>query len=231
MIVVLPFCDEDKALAERLLDCIYWFGGQTPTGHLLLVSAPDVNPEQRLKLRLAGEVAFESVTTMEISKLEGESKIQQINNTFKQVGRFVHDCYRDPWLWLEPDCVPMKPTWINDLEKAYHDQPRRYMGRHMRGKEKIFLSRIAIYPANAITDLEPFCTNGGPFERMGDILPRSTMSKLFHIDKAYNPETVVPDEVVLLNQDKTGLMIEKLIEAAPVKPLARPRGRPRKVIA
>lgn len=231
MIIVLPFCDADKTQAERLLDCIYWIGGQKPYSHLVLISAPDVHPEFRIKTRLAGEIGFHSVALMEITRLEGDTKIQKINQMFRQAARYIHDCYREPWLWLEPDSVPLTPTWISDLEKSYHNQPRRYMGRHMKAKDSIFLSRVAVYPSNAITDLDQYCSGPAPFERVSQILPRSTMSTLFHIDKAFKPELKVPEEVVLLNQDKTGLRIEKLIEDAPVKPLAKPRGRPRKVIA
>lgn len=230
MIIVLPFCDADKIQAERLLDCIYWIGGQKPYGHLVIVSAPDVHPEYRIKMKLAGEIGFETVTSMELSRLDGENKIQKINSMFKQAGRFIHDCFKDPWLWLEPDCVPMKASWLDDLERAYESQPRRYMGRHMRGKDKIFLSRVAIYPSNAITDLDTHCSGMAPFERVAEIIPRSTMSTLFHIDKAFKTEHVVPETVALLNQEKTGMLIEKLIEDAPIKPLARARGRPRKVI-
>lgn len=222
-LIVIPFFAEQAARAERLLDCIYWCGGQKQSGHVLLVAAPDVHAEMRTKLTIAAEVGFESVSLFGPKTLMGKSETDKINNLFSQTANHIAKSYRWPWLWLEPHCVPLKPDWREQLAKAYDDQPRAYFGPHIRIKrgaaEQVFLSRTAIYPVRAVIDLEKHCTTNMPFEQASavDVVPKSTKNRLIQrmdFNGLADLDKIRPD-AVLLDNDRTGELVEKLIEETP----------------
>lgn len=216
MIVVVPFDSEDAVRAERLMDCCYWISGKKPVGHCLLVAGSDVHPEYRLKVRIAAEIAFESVDMMELNSVQGDTKPHKINSVFRQAARYVVDCYQHPFLWLEADNLPLKSNWLKALFREYDKQPRRYLGRFMQAKSGRFLSRTAIYPANAIHELDAHCQNAPPFERVANILPRCSSTRLIHMNQ-WNTDSVIPEDAVLINGDRSGLLVEALIESTAPK--------------
>lgn len=235
MIVAIPFCEADQARAERLCDLVWWMG-QNPVGHCLVVAGHDVHPEFQLKVRLAAEVAFHSVDFLKVTT-QGTQKFEKVNSVFRQVARHIFTSYKEPWLWLEADCVPVKPSWLMDIFQAYHTQPKRYMGRYLMVKDKRFMSRVGVYPVDAINDLEGACNTPAPFERVVDILPRATHTRLIHMEK-WDPKKPLPDDVIIVNGDRTGQLVEQLIEKTSTQVtvtipepiiVAKRRGRPRKV--
>jgi hypothetical protein len=72
------------------------------------------------------------------------------------------------WLWLEPDCVPLKTGWLTTLTEAYNSQPKRFMGALIEtdqpGVPKIHLAGCAIYPNCAHSDLAKFCDGKNHFD-------------------------------------------------------------------
>ncbi len=217
MIVVIPYNENDWQRAERLCDAVYWIGLCKPIGHCLLAPNSTVHPEYKLKVKLAADVAFTSVEQIEVNVPKDATKNVAINTTFRHVSAHTFHAYKEPWLWLEADNVPIKPTWLKDLFKAYDKQPRRFMGRFMKAQSGTFMSRTGIYPADAYRDLEPALKGEPPFERVANILPRCTSTPLIHMEK-WRDDLQLPEEVVLLNGDRTGQLIETMIEGANVKP-------------
>lgn len=218
MIITTLFTSTDAARAERLFDAINWLGG---AGHCLLAHPADVHPEMREKVKISAEVACKSVDMIQVELINGQTKIQQINSAFRQIARHTHQCYTQPWLWLEPCCVPLKHNWIGSILAEYKSQPRRYMGAYMQGKTQRFLSRVAVYPSNAIGDVDGACQTPNPFHRVVEIMPRSANSKLFRIGE-WKAEMVL-GEAVLIDGDKSGVLIESVIDN--VKPVAKPAGK------
>lgn len=206
LITVLPFCAADAARAERLCDLIYWLS-KSPAGHALLVAASDVHPEMRAKVRLAAEVAFESVD------LHEPLMTATTNKLFGQAMKHARQNYTWPWLWLEPDAVVLRQSWREELLEAYVGQPRRYMGPHIKSGEQVFLSRVAIYPTQGANDLQQFVDGAAPFDRAaGELMvKRSTKSRLIQ-HALYSDKTVIREDAVVLHSDKTGALVEQLIE-------------------
>jgi len=71
------------------------------------------------------------------------------NSMFRVGCKFVAQTYRQPFLWLEPDAVPLKPSWLDDLSGEYQACGKSFMGavwdrpkRHMNGN--------GIYPAGFV---------------------------------------------------------------------------------
>lgn len=102
------------------------------------------------------------------------------------------------------------------------------MGRHMKGKTQVFMSRTGIYPVDAIHLLDGYCAGDAPFERVAQTMKSSTNTGLIHIEK-WSPGMEFPVDVVLVNGDRTGALVESLIEQVPVN-APKPRGRPRKTL-
>jgi len=231
LLIVCPCSTDDAPIAERLLDWVYQCSGKEAYGHVLLAFAHDVHAEMRLRVRISAELAFESVTEFQATKKwlpnnlpdrgEPKTKTEFINNLWEQTANHIAHHYRWPWLWLEPDCVPLTPDWRIKLADAYANQPKKFFGSHMKRKvgdaEHLFLARTAIYHAGAFNELNKFSGGAPPFEWASEayVIPRSTKSRLFQ-QLAYegDPSKVRPD-AVLLHSDKTGKLIEYLRSQQP----------------
>lgn len=226
IISVIPFHSEDAAKAERLCDLIFWLSQRERSGHALLVAAPDVHAELKMKVRLSAETAFESVDLLEVKSVPTQSKTAKINKMFLESARHVSQSYRWPWLFLEPDCVPLSSTWRFDLLSAYSNQPKPYMGPHMKAgtgdNEIVFMSRVAIYPPDAFGQLESFCIGPGPFERVSAkaTIPRSYKTRIIQQGVFRSSEaemTPLREDAILFHGDKSGTLVEKVIEVASTK--------------
>lgn len=56
---------------------------------------------------------------------------------------------KEPFLWLEPDCVPLCPGWIDYLNEEYFTVKSPFMGTVNTNGSLTHLSGVAIYPADA----------------------------------------------------------------------------------
>lgn len=229
LLIVLPFCVDDAPLAERLLDWIYQLSGKRKQGHILLVAAADVHPEFVERCKISAELGFETVDVLTgvIPPNSHLGQAAKINGMYLAMAVHIGRHFRLPWLPVEPDCVPLKPDWCEQLAAAYYSQPKRYMGTIMKTPdEKRCLARMAVYPSNAINDLKTYFASQTIFNVVcgdtivpwvGDaIVPCGTKSGLFQ-RLAYKGEAdrvkIRPD-TVLLRSDKTGGLITALREEA-----------------
>ena len=209
ILVVLPFCTNDGVLAEHLCDFIYLVNKRVQSGHVLLVPAGDVHDELKEKVRLAAAVAFETVDVLPAPKIVDPNKNVHINKTFLTVAEHIAKTYRVPFLWLEPDAVPLKYGWLEAISDAHYQQPKRYSGawKKVLTDNRIFLNRIAVYPPDAITDLAASLATQGLFNLAAGavVTPKSTKSNLVH-EVAFTDESVkVRSDAVLMHSDKAGI--------------------------
>ncbi len=222
LLIVLGFSAGDAIQAERLLDYIAILNSKVPRGHCLLAAAPDTHAETQTKIKIAAEVAFESVELLAVPwpAVAHTSKTEAINFLWWSAATHAARCYQWPFLWMEPDCVPLRNTWIGELEAAYYDQPRRYMGSILAspdGKNRS-LSRVAIYPRGAGGELKEFAAGKVPFEMAAAsmIVPRAEKTKLLQ-QLAFTAETdrkLIRDNAVLLHHDKQAVLLSALIDEA-----------------
>lgn len=225
LLVTIPLTADTAPLAERLCDWIYYLSGRVTKGHALLVAAADVHKEMCAKTSIAAEVAFETSELIVAPEIGTPSPTMVANQMFKFSGDYIVRHFRCPWLWMEPQCVPLKPDWREQLMAAYVAQPKRYMGAHLRlaaatdkSPEKLCLARCSIYPPDAIADMSPFCDAPAPFQLASaqHILSRSTKSRLIQ-ELAYNgDQSKIRPDACALNGDKVGELIEQLREKFPL---------------
>src|ERR1035437_1325445 len=229
ILIAIPFCKGDGAMAEKLCDWIFFLNGKQSRGHCLLVPSGDIHAELVTKVQLAAEVSFESVSVCpNTTPTPAPTKFEGTNRAFLNAATFVNTNFKWPFLFLEPDCVPLQSHWLESLSEAYRSQPKRYMGPIMKytlpdKTEKLFLARVAVYPPDAVNDLKQYCGTPQEFSLMaGENLVRmSAKSQLFQqmqykdgADKAK-----LRSDAVLLHGDKKGQLMSVLrgeLKPAPV---------------
>jgi hypothetical protein len=232
LLVCLGFSANDAIAAERLLDWCAILNGKIPKGDLLLVAAPDLHQEIKLKTRIAAEVAFAHVELLEVGwpVVAPTSKAESLNHLFYTAATHAARCYQNPFLWLEPDCVPLRASWLDELAAAYYAQPRRYMGSILASADGTVkrLSRVAIYPRGAGGELKEFTAGKTPFDIASGpmVIPRAGKSRLLQ-QLAYTSTTersAIRPDAVLLHSDKESVLLSALIDefSTPRQPLTSP---------
>jgi hypothetical protein len=222
LLIVIPFSVGDAPLAERLCDFIFHLNGRQPEGHCLLVPSPDVHGEMIMKVKLSAEVAFATVDICAVTARPDTGKVEGCNHLFKHAAAHVQRHYRCPWFYMEADCVPLKKGWQRDLLTAYHNQPRRFIGPHLKfpaeeGKERLCLARTSVYPPDAAADLTSYCDSLVTFEILAAEMSvvRSTKSRLIQFGK-FGEESelsAIRTDAVVFNGDKSGRLIRLISEA------------------
>ncbi len=150
LLVVIGYCSKDFDLTKKLLQRIADLGDPAQAA-LLLCTENTMEKDKRMELRALGEKAFESVETMLATIQTGGWAPNQM---FLAASRQVRECYKFPFLWLEPDCVPLKPLWLSQLTDAYADCPKKFLGAIVHQEKDSALPRdhmtgCGIYPQDA----------------------------------------------------------------------------------
>lgn len=184
MIVVLGIRSEQASAAEKLLDFIYFIQNKKKASAIVLVNGSDIHEEYRTKLKLAAEVAFEHV----------EMILGDPEHLFNAAVEFS-DKLRAPWVYLEPDSVPLKHNWLTQLDLAYESQHKKVMGPFLKSPDRVWLAKQAVYAP----DLARFT---------GDLTPLASRNRLIQIGKYTGRMDVrdkAPDDpAVLFCGDSTG---------------------------
>jgi hypothetical protein len=156
--VVLPFFGADAEQAVDLLSFIIQLGG-CPNHSALLVVDAAVDWTTTRQVLEASNKAFRST-----SVVATEGSIQGWPNGPNEMWLKAADFCREqnqPFLWLEPDAVPMCPGWLDKIHAAY--EAGKFMGHVYQPMDPKFpvnvLSAIAVYPPNAKDLVEPFIGN------------------------------------------------------------------------
>lgn len=135
------------------------------------------------------------------------------NAMWQQAAREACTRKLGPWLWLEPDCAPLKADWLSCLENEYRRAGKPFMGGLAPKGGR--MSGVAIYPQDASRICVKAMTAG---ELAFDVAGAEEMrAKGIHItaliaDQFRCPSftsqadfsTRVPREAVLHHGDKTG---------------------------
>lgn len=211
LLTVLPTWSGDAPMAEMLLDWIFQLRDRKQSDSILIVCYGDTHEEMRLKLNIAAEVAYLNSEMIIAPEIGSTAKSDRISHVFNFAADHIARNYRSPWLWLEPDSVPLKRGWLEDLSSGYQLQPKKHFGPHFQAADKhIFIGRTSVYsPELARASIPQFTT------AVGDLLtPSSTKTRLIQ-QIFYKPESdyekIRPD-AVLLHSDRSGQLIKTLRE-------------------
>jgi hypothetical protein len=156
LLVVLPFTGGDLRLAAELLDWIDHLGGARENAALLIADCK-LAPAQVDPIRAKSATVFKRVELIATPRpLPNEKWPAGPNWMFETCLRWSEQTRnKAAFLWLEPDCVPMREGWLRDIENAYFGVSKRkpFMGQViLPGLPKLpheMLSGVAVYPADA----------------------------------------------------------------------------------
>jgi len=212
MITTIPFWSGNAQQAERLVDWIFWLNDKKPRGHVLIVADHEVHAEVREKIKISAELAFDSFEVVRMTaKLEPGN---MVNQAFKKVAEYVKFSYRTPFLWLEPDSVPVVKGWQKKLADAYNDQPKKFCSGFVKVGEKMHISRHGIFCADAIADLGKYLTEKENFTTVGaDLLALKTTEMKLVKDCEIRTDKDIPtltDGTLIVHGDKHGLLLKSL---------------------
>lgn len=228
LLPVLAYCAADHAQAERVLDLIALYRNRTPQGYLLLVAAPDTHPEMHKHMEIAAHIGFERVGQLVVPKPKEllKTKAQGINHLFQAAAVHIGSHYKSAFLWLEPDSVPLKASWLGDLSVAYNTQHKLYMGPVLSKPPLKIIGRVAVYPNSVGKDMmlhmEAANNLGTTWEYAAgeSLVNRATKTRLIQqlrFDRE-SPRDLVRQDAVLLHGNKDVLLLQELISELAGRP-------------
>lgn len=236
LICVIPYCAHDVDLAKNLLTWIGQLGGCP--GHSCVLAPDAVVPkDQRMALKALALQTFDNVETHVITPpQDGYAP----NHMFMLTAKQIMANFKMPWLWCEPDAVPLKHGWLDQLATEYAQSPKRFVGNLVNGNQPglpaVHLTGVSIYPPDAFEVYEKFpsirsANVAWDMEAASDVVPRSQHTDLiqsfwgkrdlpptFVKEKlAGSPENALPlsfisPEAVLFHRSKDGSLINLLRE-------------------
>lgn len=167
LLLTLPYTVKDSALLKNALA---WMRELQPNGyhpHSCLLAADETVPyDDRIALRNFARPLFAHTESIIVKvPVEQQRWPQAPNIMFATVARQIAECYRLPWLWFEPDAVPVKSGWLHSIALAYGYCPKRFMGSLVPSDGQpdlppVHLAGCAVYDAGAYADLQPFTGTG-----------------------------------------------------------------------
>lgn len=155
--VVIPFCDADCKLA---LDLLKWIDalGKCKDNPCVLIAAGNIHDsDAEAMLSKAKHVFKDADITGPMASLKDETHPIGPNLMFQSALLHMYRNHRDvPFLWLEPDCTPTRPTWLKDIEEEYASASkigRKILAHVTQLKDPRFPAKIpsgvAVYPGHA----------------------------------------------------------------------------------
>lgn len=158
LIVVVPTHQDDVDQAESLLKWMKELGGDY-SEHSLLVAADAGVPQERMKALL--DIVRGDFNTVRAMIIQTGTRGWPLaaNLMFRAVARQIFEGYKLPWLWLEPDAVPLTKNWLTDLSAAYRVCPRQFMGcvidneKPTEGLPKRYMAGVAVYAQDTFGQL------------------------------------------------------------------------------
>lgn len=145
------------------------------------------------------------------------------NKAFEQAcwHSFIHT--KQPFLWMEPDAVPIQPHWIDSIDLAYKQCGKPFMGDFVEISNSIeggvdHMSGVAVYPHDCpVIAPSIFNNERVAWDVMGanEIIPRMSQTQLIQHDYVlgdkWRREVVTKDCVrplaVIYHPDKNGVLM------------------------
>lgn len=221
MIVVLPVCHKDIALAVRNVEHAFNLDGQ--------VEFPCVIAHERgqdvSQLKDTCSCYFSRVDLFEYEPWRGDQSWPfGANWGFQSVARYAAENFKKPWFWWEADATPLRSGWLSELANAYKQGGRPFAGAVTTQGEMTYVAGVAIYPANAAHRLEHalFARNeafdvvagvrDGMVRHTHDLsrLICHTISNNTRFTSMSEVERIIPADAVIFHKCKDGSLLDVL---------------------
>lgn len=164
--VVLPFHTGDYRLALKLLQWIVTLDGQLRR-HCLLICSPATPQAVVTSVTNLAAKAFRWTRLIHpVNPPVDESWPRGANWLFTAAIRYVQRSLHMPFLWLEPDSVPMREGWLERLESEYENTDKLFMGApiDLQGNQR-GIAGVAVYPKDTLDLIGSWLSNPNvPFD-------------------------------------------------------------------
>lgn len=194
LLVVIPVHSGD---IDQALKLVAWIAdlGPAPEHSCLIVRDATVgeNQSNELKSWCSRIFAYTHRLEMKTNKPYPGAATQM----FKAASEKIEDSFKTPFLWLEPDSVPLVTGWLNILAEAYAACPKRYFGPLIgnNGDDRFpskHLNGVSIYPHDSAKDLKPYF----PSDKSWDIISHQTTVRMAQdtdlIQQFWGPDRATP---------------------------------------
>lgn len=144
MLVTIAYCAKDLPEAERLAGWLRELGPYS--GHKLLVAR-----DRSTQARPFKALGFDSSEEIEVIGDVWRKWPESCNNAFGEVARYVEELKKEPWLWLEPDVVPLSKGWLDAIAEEYKGCGKPFLGDYVSVHTPELdvpdhMSGVAVYP-------------------------------------------------------------------------------------
>lgn len=151
MWVAIGLCRKDFPLAKALVQWIAQLNSSLSHGALIICD-PDVEWADAHDLLVITSKAFQR-TEIVVTNESWQSWPAGPNALFKRAAQFFQNRKIGPWLWLEPDAIPLKAGWLDKIEQAYFAAGKPFLGSITEANElnmpSQYLPGTAVYPMDA----------------------------------------------------------------------------------
>lgn len=228
ILVVVPFCRGDKKEAERLLAWIAELGQVDAS--CALMAAQSCDPLSMLPL--AKQAFTKAEVWIDAEDIQSNWKgpdgsgkdASGPNSIFRQCAWNASVQKRGPWLFLEPDSVPLCRDWLSRICDEYERCGKPFMGARVDAKTHpgsvpvpLHMSGVAVYPQTT-PRLAPTAVQHSvnAFDVMAarEMLPQAHFTNLIHhhyrapaFATMQQVEARIPKEAVLFHANKDGSLI------------------------
>lgn len=169
ILVVIPYCNHDFNQAKKVLEWMNEIKGVQSNPCLLVADIKVPTEQQNILIKLASNIFREvrSITTP--YSLPNERWPIGPNWMFQTTLKYVYEEWPMPFLFLEPDAIPLHEKWLFNLEEEYFRVGKPYMGAIVSasGQTNVpgdHLTGVAIYPADAYERLKGIFTDPRAFD-------------------------------------------------------------------
>lgn len=158
MLVATSIFEGDCDQAIRLYRWIAKLSPSLKAHDCLLVADPETSFEKVVELKRIASSVFNEVRLQTLPESK-KGWPDAAEYAFKFTSQYIGAHWHRPFLWMESDCVPLKPTWLDELEREYAKQRIGYMGCVYKSESTQphlplhLMSGIAVYPGNAGSEL------------------------------------------------------------------------------
>lgn len=144
-VVALPFSNKDAPLQ---IECLKWMYemGQDPCYDCLLTYDHSCIQPFAVQMQEAARLVFDKVMVLVYPVPKSVSWPQAPNWAFQKTANHFHRVIKRAWLWKEPDMIPLKPDWVDQLQAEYQRCGKLFMGSVVPGMHHC--NGTAVYPAN-----------------------------------------------------------------------------------
>jgi hypothetical protein len=121
MILVYAYTKKEAWLVQKSLRWMKELGGCKGHQCVLMVSS-DVRGEEEYKLaqEVFDKVGAEKVPDIDLKDVLKEKHFFALaNSMWQHAANYANTKFKGPWFYMEADCIPIKPMWLDQIEAAY----------------------------------------------------------------------------------------------------------------